>query len=107
MNKNTTTNTNTNETVQSLRAKNYKVKVSHQRMAFNKQLNYPYPIMVPQWIVTRNHENWDILNGGGATIVMLTDPEGNHAEGTSICVEPNFDRKRGLKIALQRALQNL
>lgn len=104
MNK-TTTNKLVNETVQSLRAKGFKVKVAHQRLAFNKTIQFNTPLLMPSWLVKKN-PNWKICNDGGVTVVQITTPDGQNKEGVAVCVDPNFDRKMGLKIAISRALNN-
>lgn len=101
------TKTPNNETVQSLRAKNYKVRISHQRLAWNKKVQLSYPLLIPQWIIKKNSDNWKIDNAGGVTIAQITSPEGKSGEGIAVCVEPNFDRRKGLQISIQRALAEI
>jgi hypothetical protein len=91
----------TTETVQSLRAKGYRVRIAHQRLAWNKSINIDYPLMMPSWIVKKN-PNWEICNFGGTTVAQITTPEGVIKEGVAVCAEPNFSRREGVKIALAR-----
>lgn len=92
-------------TIADIRRTGMRVRVAHQRLAFNNQIDFATPLLMPQWLVKRN-KNWTILGTGGVTTVQVTDKEGFTGEGTAICVD-SFERKVGLNISLRRAIQDL
>lgn len=77
------------ETVETLRKKGYKVAVYHTR-------RYDYKLVQP------------MLAKGGRTEVVVTSPEGRTATGKAKCSkEDSYDKKFGVRLALDRALENL
>jgi hypothetical protein len=77
------------ETVETLRKKGYKVAVYHTR-------RYDHKLIQP------------MLAKGGRTEVVITTPKGDTVEGQARCSKCDaYDKKVGVRIALQRALDKL
>lgn len=94
-----------NSSVKELRLSGYKVRVGHLRRFYYPALKEPIsgkmafeitcspPIPFPR---------------GGITVVRITTPEGMIAETKAICAETDqYNKKRGVKIALGRAFKKL
>lgn len=77
------------ETVKSLRQKGWKVNIFHYNEG-NIRLGH----------------SKEYRKISGATLARVLDDEGKEWVGLSFCVEPNFSRKTGVRIALGRALKN-
>lgn len=87
----TTTETTVTETVCSLRRKGFKVRVRHNR--------------VPRTI---SHGKTVYHEKGGQTNIELTAPTGRTVYSVALCSKrENYNRKTGVKLALQRALVQL
>mgnify|MGYP001589437661 CR=1 FL=1 len=66
--------------VEGLRATGWKIVIDHQRGLEDFGIN-------------------------GITTIYITDRYGKHAKGRAVCAKPDtFDRRRGVRIALGRAL---
>ena len=77
------------ETVKSLRQKGYKVRVLHNRRYKGKFSN-------------------EFEEKGGKTTVEIRSPEGTEISGSAKCHEKdNYNKKEGVRIALERALELL
>lgn len=101
--------------VQSLRASGYKVRVQHKRL---------FPGLSHDNIMTRGQFEGVITSlgyqpaedgkyskavspKGGETVVQITSPDGTELEGVAKCsLKDPYNRKRGLSIAIGRALNN-
>ena len=80
--------------VKELRQQGYKVGVQHNRYYDNAE------------ICGNNPEG--IIPNGGETTVRVTTPDGRTVVGVSTCAAvDNFNKKRGVQIALGRALKEL
>jgi hypothetical protein len=102
------------KTVEQLRKEGYKVKVTHRRV---------YGVGISNEIDTyllSRFEKDDLINNrganvsppweyGGETVLTLTTPDGTQTvQSTAECSDKdNFNRKKGLTIALGRALSQL
>lgn len=85
-----------NLTVKSLRQQGYKVRVLHHR-------DYAY---------VHPPEKFDrvkrLMQKGGKTEVQILSPDGKSSEGIALCSpKDNYNKKLGVKIALNRAINNL
>ena len=79
-------------TVHDLRKRGYKVKVRHDRD-----------------VALYSNYDWDRTLAVGRTEVYIESPDGNRcSNGVAYrSIKEQFNRKRGLRIALGRALKNL
>lgn len=92
-------NTKSNQ-VHELRKAGWKIRVIHKRYFGGIALLSRKEATVSSW---RN-----CLTRGGLTIVELTTPNGKNSTGEARCSKSdNFDRKKGVSIALGRAITNL
>ena len=109
------------ETVQSLREKGFKVQVRYERMRCGVEWKRARPVRFwrqpysPHRGFLRPLVNGEVqLEGkdglwprGGRTDVTVTTPQGTQLHAVADCsLADNFDRKRGLQIALGRALKH-
>ena len=84
-------------TVYQLRKAGHKVRVIHER--------YVKDIHEPKLIATRDIHGYTIAGKGGKTTVQITTNSGIALEGIAECSQlDSFDRKKGLNIAVGRAL---
>ena len=93
-------------TVQQLRAEGWRVGVRHWRWSHDGAHLAPYtrdlerrdPIFIAELPSVR----------GGATYVTLTSPTGEVLEGLARCsIRDNYDKRRGVQIAIGRALKRV
>lgn len=102
------------ETVKSLRQKGLKVRVHHHRQ-YDLEISDSEALEMllhDEEIGPKAHE---ILNKyiklspqGGRTIVQLATPDNQELEGVANCSQlDNYNKKRGVQIALNRALKSL
>jgi hypothetical protein len=113
--------------VQSLRAAGYKVRVCHKRhfSIFAEKDDVKVKIDVtPAMSFRELDDGLPTLNAlcmpysikpisfsveprGGLTLIEITTPDGTDLKGEALCSKrDNYDKKKGVKIALGRALKN-
>ncbi len=98
MENNTINSTNSRITVKNLRQNGFKVRVGHYRLD-----NFLWELTLDS-IFTDLQKQVGISPKGGKTTIELTK-DGIDASGEAICcMEDNYNRKLGVKIALGRAL---
>lgn len=95
--------TNSRISVKNLRQGGFKVRVGHYRYTNIKIINDPdMPILSSSF--TEFQKPFGVNPKGGKTTIELTK-DGIDAKGEAICcLEDNYNRKLGVKIALGRAL---
>ena len=89
--------------VESVRAAGNQVKVFHRRLywTINKK-GVPEKVLLPSCCVDDLSK---ALPRGGCTTVVVTTPTGETFTGWSECCENDpYDKKRGVRIALHRAM---
>lgn len=96
-------------TVHSLRQSGHKVRVIHQRYYSPNNLNVKVLLSKREvHQLSNEHNQFVMLPHGGATLVEITTPSGQNVNGISSCsIKDGFNRKLGLKIAINRALAKL
>lgn len=94
-----------NAKIKELEDKGYTVKVSHRRPL----LYHPEDEMFTRYDLKALSLKGDAFNPrGGHTRVTIIDVDATVAEGLSYCSrKDNYSRRRGLQIALGRALKEL
>jgi hypothetical protein len=112
-----------NNQIHSLRKSGWKIRVTHQRW-YVDETQYTVKItkghctkIQPRFLFTKHEAETTVANGtkippispkGGVTSVVVTDPQGNCANGVAHCSEQDaFSYKRGSMIALGMALAKL
>jgi len=87
-------------TIAELRRKNYKVRVSHFRKTS------PHSDLYPVREIRNECGDLSFVDPcGGKTIVEILNPDGKELRGEAVCsIKDNWNRKRGITIALARAL---
>jgi hypothetical protein len=102
----------TDEEVEHLGCMKVDVEVTHRRPAYSDRYSNTYSLKVISGVEfqRRRNEGRDIryAHKGGETLVIIRTVEGNgFVVGHAECSEDdNFDRRRGIQIALGRALRN-
>lgn len=91
-------------TVQELRQQGFKVRVTHRR--FFKRGDSKVLLSRKEYYYDDGIQySDDILPKGGETIIEITTPAGYEYEGVALCSKKDaFNRKEGVRIALERAL---
>jgi hypothetical protein len=97
--------------VESLRKNGYKVRVYHGRVFYNGDYKCKYQL---QYIASKkevmgweDHNKYVLSCKGGFTIVEIRTPNGTELKGKyNTPTGKQFDRKLGLKVAVNRALIN-
>jgi hypothetical protein len=98
--------------VEELRKNGFKVKVCHRRLYVTNELDYRVLLLSR---FERDELTYDTkidligpLELGGESSVLITTPDGTNIEGMSVCSDQeHFNRRKGLQIALGRALNQL
>lgn len=92
-------------TVEVLRHRGYKVRVTHYRF-YGNELMSRYLVELKRDMF--GYEVAPLNVHGGATVVKVTSPEGKHAFGEAKCsMSDNYCRKTGVSVALKRAMEAL
>jgi hypothetical protein len=88
-----------------LKTEGYKVKAVHLRRVFNG-INYR---LLTRYQILDDYGTMDLaLLTGGETRVYIKSPDGRESQAIAKCSEKdNFNKKLGLKIALNRAFSSL
>lgn len=90
------------QTVHSLRSQGFKIRVNHYR--FDKTTPN---VLRPRFSFKKQDiDKSEIEEKGGKTIITVTSPDGRTVEAISKCsLLDNFNRKKGVAIALGRAMK--
>jgi hypothetical protein len=96
------------KTVEQLRRSGYKVKVCHRRLYEAPDCDYILSRFEVNDLRNKGLELKGPIEVGGETVITITTPDAKTVESTAECsIKDHFHRKKGLTIALGRALAQL
>ncbi len=95
-----------NITIEELRRRKYKVRVTHERY-FCRQTDLGFETGKARMDEIRANKLADyVVPVGGNTKIVITDQKGTNFVGEAKCsFKENYNRKRGISIALGRAVK--